>query len=110
MEADFQLVDPLSQVVFVHDYVQFVFQDRAFTLFNNVTYQIGAVALAQGEPGFCDALVGLIGNAATVEAACGSLTLDFGAGHRLAVSSSGAGPEAWMFTVVGVPTVVEQNA
>ena len=110
MKVEPQLVDPLSQVVFVHDYVQLVFHDRAFSLFNRLTYQDNSYELLQGALGFCDSLVGLIGKAATVGSASGGLTLNFGAGQRVVVSSSGEGPEAWMFTGVGVPTIVEQNA
>ena len=110
MKVDMQLVDPLSQVVFVHDYVQLVFQDRALSLFNSITYQHGASQLVQGDSGFCDALVGLIGKSATADSDSGTLVLDFGTGQRVVVSGSGEGPEAWVFTGVGVPTVVEQNA
>jgi hypothetical protein len=110
VKVDLQLVDPLSQVVFVHDYVQLVFQDRAFSLFNSLTYCEQSSVLPQGSPGFCDSLVALIGQPATADFASGSLTLKFSTGQRVVVSNAGSGPEAWMFTGVGIPTVVEQNA
>ena len=47
MKVDLQPVEPLSQVVFVHDYLQLVFQDRAFTLYNVVTCSTGSVIFAK---------------------------------------------------------------
>jgi len=110
VKVDLQLADPLSQVVFVHDYVQIVFQDRAFSIFNSLTYHEGSTVLHQGAPGFCDALVELIGKPATADSASGCLTLDFGLGKRVVILEAGEGPEAWMFSGVDIPTIVEQNA
>jgi hypothetical protein len=113
MEPSLQPEDPLSQVVFVHDYVQLVFQDCAFTLHNLATLTVGGVVLTQGEAGFCDALVSLIEQPARVEASSGSLSLHFSGGAVVSVATSGAmvrGPEAWQFCRLGGPAVVEQNA
>lgn len=113
MQPDLQPEDALSQVVFVHDYVQLVFQDCGFSLYNVVTYCQGATIIRQGRPGFSDALVSLINQTASVEAQPGALLLRFAGGGLLSVPTSGPdarGPEAWQFSRLGGPTVVEQNA
>ena len=113
MQVDLQPKEPLSQVVFVHDYLQLVFQGRAFTLYNLATYSNGSIELRQGQPGFCDALVSLIGQNARADALADSLLLQFSNGSVVSVPVSGAdarGPEAWQFGQVGGPYVVEQNA
>lgn len=51
MKVDLQPVKPLSQVVFVHDYLQLVFQDQAFTLYNIATCSTGSGDLRQGQLG-----------------------------------------------------------
>ncbi len=113
MKVDLQPVEPLSQVVFVHDYLQLVFQDRVFTLYNVATCSTGSGDFRQGEPGFCDCLVSLIDQTARAEALPDKLLLRFsnGAVVSVHVSRSGVrGPEAWQFGQLGGPTVVEQNA
>jgi hypothetical protein len=113
MKVDLQPIEPLSQVVFVHDYLHLVFQDRGFTLYNVVTYSAGADELHQGQPGFCDALVSLIGQIARAEAFADKLQLRFLGGAVVSVPVAGpdtCGPEAWQFSQLGGPTVVEQNA
>ncbi len=113
MQPDLQPKDPLSQVVFVHDYVQLVFHDSGYTLYNRATYRNGSLVVQQGEPGFCDALVGLINYPASVECSSTQLELRFVTGASISVPNSGPdarGPEAWMFSQLGGPTVVEQNA
>ena len=112
MQPDLQPVDPLSQVVFVHDYLQLVFQDCAFTLYNPATYAKDATVLRQGQPGFCDALVSLIDQGARAEVRGEGLLLHFVGGAVVSVSTSGPdarGPEAWQFGRLGGPYVVEQN-
>jgi hypothetical protein len=113
MQVDLQPTDPLSQVVFVHDYLQFVFQDCAFTLYNVPIYSKNAIEFRQGQPGFCDALVALIDQTARAEVLTDRLLLHFADGAVVAVSTSGPdvrGPEAWQFSRLGGPQVVEQNA
>lgn len=105
--------DPLSQVVFVHDYLQLFFQDCAFSIYNLATYTAGDITLTQGDAGFCDALVALIEQAARVEALPGKLSLHFDKGAVVSIPSTDEtirGPEAWQFSRLGGPTVVEQNA
>jgi hypothetical protein len=113
MQPDLQPVDPLSKVVFVHDYLQLVFQDCAFTIYNLATYTKATTVLRQGEPGFCDALVSLINQTAHAEARAESLLLRFTSGVVVSVPISGPdtrGPEAWQFARLGGPHIVEQNA
>jgi hypothetical protein len=114
MQQDLQPEDPLSQVVFIHNYLQLVFQDSAYTLYNLATYSRGGVAIEQGQPGFCDALVALIDQRAEVHYHSESgLVIQFVGGASVTVPSSGPntrGPEAWQFGRMDGPYVVEQNA
>jgi hypothetical protein len=104
--------DALSQVVFVHDYLQLIFQDSAFSIYNPLTLQMHGASLRLGQPGFCDLLVGLIGQPLSSVSTSGieSVVLVFAGGAVLSVSRQGSGPEAWQFNCFGQPTVVEQNA
>ena len=113
MKVDLQPIEPLSQVVFVHDYLQLVFQDCGFTLYNLATYSTVSGELRPGQPGFCDALVSLIDQTVRVEALADRLLLHFSGGALVSVPISGPdtrGPEAWLFSQLGGSTVVEQNA
>ncbi|GAB6197337.1 hypothetical protein [Lysobacter xanthus] len=113
MEHPLQPEDPLSQVVFIHDYLQLVFQDCAFTIYNRASYASGGTTLLQGTPGFCDALVGLIEQFARVDLSSGELSLHFSRGAVVSVANAGPsarGPEAWQFGWLGGPQLVEQNA
>ena len=113
MKPDLQPEDALSQVVFVHDYLQLVFQGCGFSLYNVVTYCQGATTIRQGRPGFSDALVSLIDQTASVETQPGALLLRFSGGAILSFPTAGPdvrGPEAWQFNRLGGPTVVEKNA
>ena len=53
--------DPLSQVWFVHDYIQLQFQDRTVTVLNTPKLKLpsGSV-LERNDEGFCDNLVSQI--------------------------------------------------
>jgi hypothetical protein len=113
MEHSLQPEDPLSQIVFIHDYLQLVFQDCALTIYNRASYTYGGVELLQGQPGFCDALVALIEQSARAEFVSGQLSLHLANGAVVCVSNSGIGarrPEAWQFGRLGGPQLVEQNA
>ena len=106
--------ESLSQVVFVHDYLQLVFEDETFSIYNLTELVLGGVAIAQGAPGFCDGLVKLIGQGATVAQSerC-ALSFSFAGGANLRVlRSAGAarGPEAFQFAGRANLLVVEQNA
>lgn len=113
MSPDLQLEDPLSQIVFIHDYLQLVFQDCAFTIYNRATFVREGVAVRQGEAGFCDLLVSLIDQNAQAEARADHLLLKFTNGAEVVVPTAGPdahGAEAWQFGRLGGPCVVEQNA
>jgi hypothetical protein len=113
MRPDLQPTDPLSQVVFIHDYLQLVFQDCGFSLYNAVTYELDGLPIRQGAPGFCDAVVALIDQTAVVSSPEDSgLAIHFadGATIRCPISGPGTrGPEAWHFNRIGEPSVIEQN-
>ena len=113
MSVDLQPKQPLSQVVFVHDYLQLVFQDCVYTLYNRATYAGQAGVIRQGEPGFCDSLVALIDQTVHADALPNGLFLHFAGGAIVSVPTSGPdtrGPEAWQFGQLGGPYAVEQNA
>lgn len=115
MKPNLQPLDPLSQVVFVHDYLQLVFQDEGFSIYNLAQLEHQGTCLLQGAAGFCDGLVGLIGQRVTdVSTTTGTvLTLTFEGGTRLSVLSgeNGArGPEAFEFRGPNDLIVVDLNA
>ena len=92
--------EPVSQVVFVEDYLQLVVQEERFSFFDVVEAASDRRVLPRGQPGFCDALVDLIGERAASVAVddARELTVVFGSGPALrARQGSGAGPEAWQF-------------
>lgn len=113
MDLHLQLREPLSQVVFVHDYLQLVFQEHALTVYNLAMYMSKDLSIKQGEPGFCDAVVALIEQTAQVHANPGEpLVLRFLCGASITVPCSGPdtrGPEAWQFGELSGPYIVEQN-
>ena len=54
--------EPLSQVWFVHDYIQLQFQDKTVTVINEPQLKLpSGEAISRKDIGFCDHLVGLIG-------------------------------------------------
>jgi hypothetical protein len=99
--------DELSQVVFIHDYLQLVFQDVCFTLLTPPTLISGGDMYRPGESGFCDKLVSLISAKATA-VQCGAnddLSITFSNGAKVSVSTSdprATGPEAWHFGGAGL--------
>ncbi|OQW69577.1 MAG: hypothetical protein BVN34_04500 [Proteobacteria bacterium ST_bin12] len=102
--------EPLSQVVFIHDYFQLVFQNAGFSIYNPSELIQSGTSLSRGQPGFCDGLVNLIGQPLISASASPTLSLTFQGGALVVVARSGAGPEAWQYNSLGGPIVVEQNA
>jgi len=96
--------------VFIHDYLQLVFQDTCFSIYNAAELRQGNSSLSQGQPGFCDGLVSLIGQPLISVSASPSLSLTFQDGAVLVVAQSEQGPEAWQYNSFGEQIVVEQNA
>jgi hypothetical protein len=115
--SDLQLdpTEPLTQVVFVHDYVQLVFDTDILSVYNPMTFRGSqGAALEQGQIGFADALLGLIGaKASSVETSqVECLALQFESKGRLAVrraTDESARPEAFQFNSEAGRVVVQQN-
>jgi hypothetical protein len=62
---EFTRYDPLSQVIFVHDYIRLVFHPITLSVFTRLTVNFPVGARKHGELGFCDALVAQIGQRVT---------------------------------------------
>lgn len=109
--------EPLSQVIFIHDYLQLVFQDEVFSIYNVSKLVNDGTELTQGTPGFCDAMVNLIeqhvvGVSSTTEY---PLSLMFNNGSQFVVLGGdlgSRGPEAFQYINRNNLNliVVEQNA
>ena len=113
MPTNFVPVDALSQVVFVHDYIQLVFQDQAFSFYNKISVVNQSDTVRQGAPGFADFLVSLIGTRVKEASALppSALELTFQCGAKLRVLRGEPyenGPEAFQFNGPD-GLVVEQN-
>jgi hypothetical protein len=87
MQPNLIPAETLSQVVFVHDYFQLVFQDETFNIYNFAEVVREGAILRQGQVGFCDAAVGLIGEKVVsfTTAPTGELVLRFASGVSLRV-------------------------
>jgi len=114
MNQKLQPLEPMSQVIFVHDYLQLVFQDDIFTLYNPPEIRWVEAQISQGSPGFCDALVALLGQRLTLVSAnhAEPLILSFENGARVIVPVGGPtarGPEAWQFGKANGPVLVQEN-
>jgi hypothetical protein len=106
---------PLSQVVFVHDYLQMVFQDTRLSVYAPASVSREFRSLDRSEVGFCDALVALIGKKVISSdyAQMRQLRLTFEGGESVTVSLLGqgvTGPELFQLDRPGLPTIVEQVA
>jgi hypothetical protein len=104
---DMTLTDELSQVVFIYDYLQLVFQRVHFTLLTPPTLTSGGRTYRYGESGFCDELVGLISSRATAAEHNDQddLTITFATGASISVATTdprATGPEAWQYVRDGV--------
>ena len=112
--VDLKPVDALSQVVFIHDYLQLVFQFQRFSIFNVSEIVRGGQVLRSGAPGFSDALISLIDHRVVAAGTTGrfklSLTFDDGTEfHVLSGCDAERGPEAFEFWLEGGSSVVRQN-
>jgi len=101
---------PLTQVVFVHDYIQVVFDDACFSIYNEVELQQPGKCVRIGHPGFCDGLVSLMGQRLNSVSVLPTLAMAFDSGAVLSVSNIGAGPEAWEYSSSTGEVIVEENA
>jgi len=109
-----QIKEPLSSVIFIHNYIQLDFHEEQLTLNNDVQYSFGAVEKVKTDAGFCDALVALIGHVVVnVSFGPGELIkLTFHSGEKLRLlplSDGQAWPECWEFRGAQQQIVVGQN-
>lgn len=114
MEPNLKPSEPLSQVVFVHDYFQLVFQEERFNIYNLADLESGGAKVTQDQPGFCDALVSLIGLRvmAVAHSDAFALKLSFELGAQVIVRCDDAainGPEAFEYSGNNQLLVVVQN-
>ena len=113
---DLSKCNPLSEVRFVHDYVQLIFQDCSINVCNRSTVVVDGEEYDHGVSGYCDAAVSLIGDSIVkvefVETEYFRLHLTHG--HMFVVDLSaegGDGPEA--FELGGGPVkgvIVQHNS
>jgi hypothetical protein len=113
LAAAFDQADTMSQVTFVHDYVQLVFQDLVMTIYSPIAVMIGATPIVKGDPTFCDRLVALIGSRveSVTDVPIGQLRLRFEGGIDVSVSlrtEDANGPEFFQIDRPGFPIIVEQ--
>src|SRR6188768_518133 len=106
---------PLSQVVFVHDYVQLRFQETCLALCSRLVVTTDSATLCQSDRGFADALVALVGQrAASVDYLAGNhLRVTFTGGGSLSASlhaEDASGAELFQLQGPGIATIVEQVA
>ena len=114
MTPNLKPADPLSQVVFIHDYIQLVFQEESFSLFNAAEILHQGASLRQGQAGFCDALVSLIDQHVTTVSTAPpyklALTFEGGSCLRLLADQEiVCGAEAFEFHGRNNLWVIEQN-
>lgn len=99
----------------MHDYLQLRFQEQIVTIFNRASYQAsGGAPIHTGETGYCDAIVGLIGQSVVAMSVVDRepLVLRFQSGAQLCVPCAGEavqGPEAWMIGTEDGPVSVQAN-
>ncbi|HXV69680.1 MAG TPA: hypothetical protein VD738_12235 [Nitrospira sp.] len=95
--------------------LQLIFEDEAFSIYDVAEVKAEGTSVQQGQRGFCDTVVGLIGQRVTAVSASDAyvLRLAFDGGAKFAVLAGEAGargPKAFEFSGKGQPSVVEQNA
>jgi hypothetical protein len=104
---------PLTQVVFVHDYLQLVFDSGRISIHNRASLEGGGQQRCTGEAGFADGLVQLIGQRVLHAELEPTLTLEFERGTRLVVlygTEDVNGPESFEISQDGGGITVAQNA
>ena len=109
-----QPAHPLSQVVFIHDYIQLVFQTATFTIYNSSSIGFNGNLVVQGTSGFADQLVQQIGQHAQAINVPGehALSLLFEGGATLKVNrrdEKNPGPEAFEALTDSGDIIMEMN-
>lgn len=104
--------DALSQVTFVHDYVQFVFGPHTLSLYAPLLVRAGGRSLARNDVSFCDSICSLIGQklAAITRHEHEQLEFVFSNGTVVAVSlrsEEAVGPEVAQLSTHGCQIMVE---
>jgi hypothetical protein len=103
----------LSQVAFVHDYIQLTFEDEVLSLYNSVVVKTPRAEFQHGSAGFADAIVSLIGGTVGKVSSSNehSIELQFECGTRVQVlrTSSDTRPESFTFHAHYGAIVAGQN-
>ena len=103
----FDDADPLSSVVFIHDYIQLVFQDLILSVFVPMSVTVEAKSISHGERGFADELIELIGaSVVRIEDGDNLFRLVFDQGAVVSVEADGSAPEAFTLHQPNGPTIV----
>jgi hypothetical protein len=115
MTPNLKPTEALSQVVFIHDYIQLVFQHEGFSIYNAAEVVRDGGVIRQGQIGYCDALVSLINQRVTSVAVAEpyKLSLTFESGvefHVLSGDDATNSPEAYEFRGADNLWIVESNA
>jgi hypothetical protein len=106
--------EPLSQVVFIHDYIQLVFQEMHWSLYNPVSVHRSGCTLTESDLGFADELRRLIGQRVVKTSAeqgqFASATFEGRTQVSVSLRSEDArGPEAYELGNDNGLHIVEQN-
>ena len=112
IEKAFVGAERLTQVVFVHDYIQLAFQDLRLSVYCAFSIISPGTVLNKDSRGFCDKLVGLIGQRAVSVrfAPSVSLVIAMEKGDTVSLSLRDVdviGPECFQITQPGQPIIVE---
>ncbi len=104
----------LSQVIFIHDYIQFRFEPMTLTLLNAVSVKSASKDLTRNDLGFCDTLCALIGqrilDMSIIDKESASFVFESGTIVRLGLApDDGTGPEAFTIFDGYAFMLVEQN-
>ena len=102
---------PLSEIRFVHDYIQLVFDEYTLNVYNAPRLLVDDQVIERPEDGFCDRLVDLIGQRVTAVVCEPDVadTFVFGGGASLSIrldESSWHGPESFSLSGPGDLLVV----
>ena len=107
--------EPLSQVIFIHDYIQLIFQEYILSIYNPIEIYVENKTITDGEMGFADALRNLIGNRVikTNYKQNTSASFEFSNKVKICISleqNDNLGPEAFQLNDSESQILVEQNA
>jgi hypothetical protein len=106
--------DPLSQVIFINDYIQLRFEPITLTLLNAVSVKSASKNLVRNDLGFCDMLCALIGqrilDMSVMDKESASFLFESGTIVRVGLAPDDAtGPEAFTIFDSHGFMLIEQN-